>query len=375
MIYLDNAATTQMHDDVQAVMAEYETKNYFNVSAAYKPAVSLSNQIDTVRADILKKLNGSGAIIFTGCATEANNLAIYGSAKNKQATYIFSGIEHPSVYNVAQDLKNRNYNVLYINTLPNGSVDIKHLKTLLDSSVSFVSVMAVNNETGAINDIKSIVKLVKSVNPSIIVHSDCVQALGKIEIDLNSWGVDLCSFSAHKINGPKGVGALYIKSGVNINAHILGGGQEFGLRSGTVNTAGIMGFKKALDITLQNFEMTQNNLLNCKTEFLNFLNQNITDYKLNSSLDNSVNNTISLSFKGLRGEVIMHMLSEQGIIIGTGSACSSKHSDNRVLSQMGLNKNYIEGSVRISFGMFNTVTEAMDCAKALVIAVNTLKGI
>jgi len=364
-----------VHDEVQAEMAKYQTENYFNISASYKPAVSLGGQIDNVRADILNKLNGSGTIIFTGSATEANNLAIYGSAKNKQATYIFSSVEHPSVYNVAQDLKQKNYNVKYVNTLSNGTINIEHLKSLLDTSVCFVSVMAVNNETGAINDIKAIINLVKNFNNKIIVHSDCVQALGKINIDLNSWGVDLCSFSAHKINGPKGVGVLYIKSGVKINAHILGGGQEFGLRSGTVNTAGIMGFKKALDIALQNFENTQKNLLNCKTEFLNFLQHNITDYKLNSGLDSSVNNTISPSFKGLRGEVIMNKLAEQNIIIGTGSACSSRHSDNRVLSQMGLNKDYIEGSVRISFGMFNTLTEALECAKALITVVNTLKEI
>ena len=357
MIYFDNAATTKPTCEALEIFKNESANNYFNSSAQYSLSFNLYKDIEEIKKDISRLLCGNGKIVFTSGATEANNLAIFGSTFYKNKKYLFSSGEHPSVYNCAMELKNKGYNVDFISLKKNGEIDYDELKHKMDSNVCFVSAMLVNNETGAINDIKKIREIVDEKNKDCVLHTDCVQGLGKIKIDLDSWGVNLCSISAHKINGIKGIGALYISSNTKIKNIVFGGGQEYGLRSGTTNYPAIKSFyysiKTAIQKQLLDFEKVltlKNNLID-KLQSCNFNNLIIV------SNDKCSPYITSLLFKGIKGETIMRYLSACEILISTGSACSSNKVGNRILENMGFAKNDTAGSIRISFSGQNTIEE------------------
>ena len=311
-----------------------------------------------MRKSLLACLGGeNGKIVFTGSATEASNLALFGSVKKNTRKILVSMGEHPSVYNSALELKARGYDVVFVNLDKTGKVDINDFERKMTSDVDLVSIMHVSNETGAINDILSLVEIAKSVNPKVIFHCDGVQAFGKIEVNVDDLGVDMYTISAHKIYGSKGVGALYLKNTVSLKPIIFGGGQESGLRSGTENMLGIYTLYRASQIVTSNLEGNYKKIANLKKLFLDKLGQTNLKYTIHSFEDNSPY-IVSISFAGCRAETLLNMLGDyDNIFVGNGSACSAKKSGNRVLESMGVQKSEIEGNLRISFGIYNTPEE------------------
>lgn len=354
MVYLDNAGTTRPYDEVVEKFLHESREEYFNISALYQESFDLSKRVDEARRYFLSIIGGreGDRIIFTSGATEANNIAILGSTQMKNKKYLFSIGEHPSVYNTALFLKSQGYNVDFIPLQKNGQVDYDALYKMCDSEVCFISTMLVSNETGAINDIEKIARIVKGKSPKAIIHVDGVQALGKISIDVKKCHIDLLSMSSHKIGGLKGCGALYVSSNVNLKPTYFGGGQEYGIRSGTVNASGILAFEKALEMRMNNLEHNYKRAEDIK----NYLLERVKKYKniIVTSCKDSSPYIISLLFKGNRGETIQRFLSSRGILVGTGSACSSKKLGNRVLQEMGYTKDEILGAIRISLFDGNT---------------------
>ena len=364
MIYLDNASTTKMYDEVIEEYNNISKNNFFNASALYNKGLESKNLINKSRNTILNSLGATNFdLVFTGSATEANNMAIYNFSNRKNKNFVFSMSEHPSVFNVAKDLQNKGIDVRFAKLTKEGVVDKEHFKTLIDENTCFVSIMNVCNETGAVNDIKELVKIAKSINKSLIFHSDGVQAFLKIPVNLDNLGVDMYTISSHKVNGPKGVGALIVRKGLNINPYIIGGGQENNKRSGTENVAGICAFGKAVSINFLKLKSDYDEIKNLKKFFYNELKniKNFVCYTYNESFSPFI---LEGSFLGVKAETMLHMLEEYGIFISNGSACSSKKQGNRLLESMGLNFAEIESSVRFSFDYDTKIDDlkhALEC--------------
>ncbi len=369
MIYLDNASTTKICESAGQTMLKYASDFFYNPSAIYKEGAIIKKDIDEARRTICKALGTSFSdnVIFTGSATEANNLAILGSYRKNFGKMIFSYAEHPSVYNVTEQLKQSGACVEYVNLQANGEIDYADLESKLDESVSFISIMHVCNENGAINDLKRIGEIKNRICPKAIFHSDGVQAFGKLKINVDYFGVDLYTISGHKAFAPKGVGALYVKNKTILKPIIYGGGQEYGIRSSTENVPAIMAFKSAVE-DFGNIKENYEHVQKCKEAFVESLNNSFV--KINSYHSPYV---LSLSFKGVNGETLVHMMEEKEILISRGSACSSKKSGNRILENMGLSPNEILGSVRISFSKNTEVEEARFAGKTIMECYNILK--
>ena len=365
MIYFDNSATTKTYAEVAKYVCDCSQEMFYNPSSVYAPSIKAKNALNNARTTLLKLLNAStnDNIYFTGSATEANNIVLNGLARKNKKILVSIG-EHPSVFETAKNLKNNGFDVEFIELTKAGQVDVEKLLSKLDETVGLVSFMHVSNETGAINDIESISKLIKQKNPQCLVHCDGVQAFCKIKVNLKNACVDAYTISSHKIHGPKGVGALYIKKGVNLKPTIFGGGQEFGIRPGTENLPSILGFVKAAEIMQNNFENNFKHVLEIKNYMIDLLKQKCTDFVLNSS-DNSSPYILSVSFKGVKGEVLLHSLEMEEIYVSTGSACSSKLSGNRVLSSMGQSQSVIDGNIRFSFCETNTAQEVQKVVESL----------
>ena len=361
-VFFDNASTTKIMPEIAEELVCFNNDYYFNPSALYYHLHRMGEQnkptLENMRQSILKCLGGdNGKLIFTGSATEASNLAIFGSVKKNTRKILVSMGEHPSVYNSALELKNRGFDVEFVNLDKTGKVDIDDFEKKMTEDVDFVSIMHVSNETGAINDIARLVSIAKDVNPKAIFHCDGVQAFGKINVNVDDLGVDMYTISAHKIYGSKGVGALYVKNKVSLKPIIFGGGQESGLRSGTENLIGIYTLYRASQIVTKNLDENYNKILNLKNLFLQKLTKTNLKYALHSFEDNSPY-IVSVSFEKCRAETLLNMLGDyDNIYVGNGSACSSKKMGNRVLESMGVSKSDIEGNLRISFGLYNTPEE------------------
>ena len=359
MKYFDNAATTKIS---KASLEEYikASECFFNPSSLYAESGKTKALIEDARAFILKQLKGKpkSTLIFTGGATESNNAVLNAHITRKDKKYIFSAGEHSSIYETAKRYQEQGYNIVFVPLNKNGSVNVDALINELDNSVALVSIIHVSNETGAVNDIKEITTQVKDFNRNIIVHTDGVQALGKLDINLKDLGVDYFTMSAHKINGPKGIGALYIAEPNKFKPFIIGGGQEMNLRSGTENIPSICAFKQATqDLKIKDYSTHKQTIVdNLQGDFVL-----VSD-------NGCVNNIISVCFKGVRGETILHMLESKGYLVGTGSACNSKAGHNRVLSTI-VSNDYIEGAIRVSFGEDITVEDCKSLALELSHAV------
>lgn len=355
MIYFDNAATTPLDEIAIDALKEYGVEKFFNPSALYREALENTKTLNAARENILKIMHGDGDFIFTASGTEADNMAIYGVKKPKNARIIVSASEHSAMLNPATDLLNKGYDVAFAPLNPDGSVNIDEFKKLLNKDVCFVSIMHVNNETGAVNDLQKIVKLTKSVAPKSIVHSDGVQALMKVKVNLMNLGVDMYSVSAHKVHAPRGVGGLYIRKGVRINPLILGGGQEKGLRSATENLAGIVAFSKILE----KYDKMFNENVEKRKVVLDYLRQKISESMPEHIIVSPENSPhiLMLALKGVRGEVMLHSLEDYGILIGVGSACSSKKGINKFQSLLNLDDEHKEGIIRVSVSETNTIEE------------------
>jgi len=351
--YLDNAATTKIFPEEIEIIKQC-SENFYNPSAAYKPAVQVRKMYENARGEINSLLKGmDGRLVFTSSATESNNTVFEGLHLKAGNIVLISAAEHPAVFNAAHRLERRGVIVKNIPLDESGKVDFNEFEKLMTKEVALVSVMHVSNDVGAINDIKRLCEFAKSVNKNVIFHSDGVQAFGKIKVNLHDLGVDLYTISAHKIYAPRGIAALWIKNGVVIDPLLVGGGQEDGFRSSTENVAGALAFafasKKVVQELKNNFEKVEN----LRNKLLNLLlNSQISTFLNINSIDNSSPYILSLSLKDIKGEVLMNALASEGILISTGSACSSKHVGNRTLEAMKKPLNEVIGSIRISFSPY-----------------------
>ena len=354
MIYLDNAATTQISKEALITYNKYAEEIFYNPSAIYSLGVQTKSNINEARKTIKHALGtNDGNIIFTSSATEANNLAIFGTLRSNFKKAVFSMGDHPSSYNVALELEKRGVKVEFCPLQNNGQIDYEILEQIVDERTDLISIIHVSNETGAINDLKKINEIRQKKCPNAIFHADGVQAFSKIKVNLNYFGVDLYTISSHKIHGPKGIAALFVKNGIIVKPLILGGGQESNLRSGTENVPAIMAFKTAVENTM---DIKKN--LNYIAELKNAFIKNLSDISCKVNSDNSCSPYIlSLSFSGVKGETLVHMMEQNDIYISTGSACSTKKEGNRTLESMKIRNEDILGSVRISFSKHNTLEE------------------
>lgn len=364
MIYLDNAATTKPSDTAFERARIFVSEKFHNPSGLYAEGFALQGELKKARSALLCKVADEKAfeLVFTSCGTEADNQAIFGFAKRGNAVTTVG--EHAAVSAAFAELKNRGaIEARYAPLQKDGRVDVEKLLSLVDEKTSFVSVMHVSNETGAINDINSIAKQVKVKNPRVIFHSDGVQAYGKLPFRLGK-EVDLYSVSAHKIGGLKGVGALIKRRSLTLPPYLYGGGQESGRRSGTENVFGIKHFEYAAEE---------------KFETLNEDYERLSGYreKLWETLDKAIYTRISpqgaspyiltVSAVGLRGEILLHMANDKGLIVGTGSACSSnaKTRYNKTVLALGYDEKTADGTLRISFSPQTTETEIVKAVEIL----------
>ena len=355
MIYLDNAATTALDEKCLDIIREYNVERFYNPSALYRKAMESANAIKQARNSIAKSLGVKGEeIIFTASGSEADNIALLCSVRAKSGKVIIGSSEHSAVYNTALELKVRGYDVVFAPCDKYGRTDVGQLEKLIDNTVVLVSVMHVCNETGALNDLSAISKIIKAKAPRALFHSDGVQAYGKISVNLKSLGVDLYSISGHKIHAPKGIGALYCRSGLYLRTFVFGGGQENNVRSATENLPSIVAFgylaEKNLPSLTDNYKKT--------TELRDYLYQKLTDnfenVKINTDLLHSSPYVFSFALNSARGEVLVHCLEDRGIIVGTGSACNSQKSTKRIPAALGIEGDYAQGMLRVSFNENNT---------------------
>lgn len=363
MIYLDNAATTKPDSECLEVAGQYLTDKFYNPSALYAEGYNLHREINASRADILNLIANDHdfQIIFTSCGTEADNHAVF--CCGKRGNVVTTLGEHSAVFSAVNELKERGIEVRFAALNSDGSVDVDSLLSLIDRNTSLVSVIHVNNETGAVNDINSIGKAVKLINERALFHSDGVQAFGKIPYKLCR-EVDLYSISAHKIGGLKGNGALIKRKNLIIKPYIFGGGQEDGLRSGTENVFGIKMFELAAKKRYASLEENFNRVKNLKKRLAGRLDKGL--FTAISPEDGSPY-ILTVAAEGVRGEIILHEANDRGLIIGTGSACSSneKKRYSRVILSCGVEEARADGVLRLSFSPETTNEEVDEAAEIL----------
>ena len=372
MIYLDNAATTRVYDEAIKIMEKVCGEDYFNPSSTYPGGIAAKKIINDTRTVIAAALNCSpNSVYFTSCATEANNWALTCGLKNKKGNIVVGGGEHACVYECAKALKSSGMDVRFVPLDRNGRVTPDALAEVMDENTGLVSVMHVSNETGVINDIALLAETAKSIAPRCVFHSDGVQAFLKTDNDVCKNGVDMYSLSGHKVGAPKGVGALYISPKLNIRPFIYGGGQESGLRSGTENVAGIAALGVAVKVYNEHHNVKSindnHNLL------LNELKK-IPDVKIIAEIAPNTGMITAFTALGTKAEIIQTLCAADGVIIGRGSACSSKHSGNRVLSEMGLTQKEIDGALRIGLSPETTSDEILRAVDVIKTNIAKLRG-
>ena len=360
-IYLDNNATTPVDPDVYQAMIPYLTREYFNSSSMYSEAHGPAHALAEARAKVSCLLGGiiPDQIVFTGCATESNNTAVFGCMRANPARrrIITTVVEHPSVLEVCKAAEREGCEVTYLSVDPNGCLDLHDFIRALRPDTLLVSIMHANNETGVIFPIEELSRITKETDPNIIFHSDATQTVGKLPIDLQGSyaGIDLLSFSGHKIYAPKGVGALYIRRGTRIRSFMVGGHQESGRRAGTENVAGIVALGKACE-TVLNCRTEENQRIHSMRDRLeNSLEQVIPHLQINGKRALRLGNTCNLSCHYIEGEAILYQLNEHGICASSGSACTSGSLDpSHVLKAMQIPFTALHGSVRFSLGRYTT---------------------
>ena len=360
MIYFDNSATTKVLPEAADRAIHYMLSDFYNPSAAYGKAYSIEKDIDKARKYIASSICvNPDEIYFTSGATESNNIAIFGSLNSKisKPEIVTTMVEHPSVYEtILRAAQMFGASIKYAPLLPDGTVNLDELKLLLNEKTIFISIMHVNNELGSVNNLNAINKLVKQFAPNAIFHSDGVQGYLK-EYPL-SIPCDLYSVSGHKFHAPKGVGFLFVKNGVKNEGGQRGGGQERNFRSGTVNTPSIMAMETAIKAYISNFDNWHSAMYLVKRRMAENLLK-IPEVIINGpSVDCGAPHILNESFLGVRGEVLLHALEKEDILVSTGSACSSKKiGKNRILHAIGIDGARQEGAIRFSFSPFNTIEE------------------
>ncbi len=376
-IYLDYAATTPVDPRVSKVLVK-NLKNYGNTSSLHQIGQKANQIVEESRLSVAKTINAKPKeIIFTASATESNNMALKGVAfanKHKGKHIIISSIEHDCILNSAKYLKKQDFEITELPVNEDGLINLKDLEKAISKETILVSVMHANNEIGTIQPIAEIGKICRTKN--IYFHTDASQSLGKEKIDVEAMNIDLLTGSSHKLYGPKGVGLLYVRNGVNIEPQLHGGGHERGLRSGTVNLVLITAFSEALDLCKA--EQKSENIRQKKLRdwLIKELIKKITDSYLDGHATKRLANNINIRFKYIEGESIMLMLDEKGIFVSTGSACASNTlAPSHVLKAIGLPHGEIHGSIRISLGRFTTKAELEKLVEVLPKIIKDLRAI
>ena len=371
MIYLDNAATTKPNERALSRAAAYLTEKWQNPSGLYRAGLSLLGELKEARSALLSPVADETlfTLAFTSCGTEADNQALFGYGR--RGNVVTTAGEHAAVASAAAELKNRGVEVRFAPLNGDGSVNAEALLSLVDDKTSLVSVIHVNNETGAINDVNGLAKAVKAKSPRALFHSDGVQAYGKIPFRLGR-EIDLYAVSAHKIGALKGTGALIRKKSLSVRPYIFGGGQEGGERSGTENVFGIKVFAYAAE---EKFRTLKEDFTRLRAEREALWNALDKDIFVRISPEEGSPYILSVSAPGLRGEVLLHMADDRGLVVGTGSACSSnaKHRYSRVILACGADERTADGVLRLSFSPQTTAEERAAAADILNAAARELK--
>jgi cysteine desulfurase len=381
-VYLDNAATTQADERVILSMLPYYSQEYGNASSLHSYGTRAKEILDKSRSEIASYLGAlSDEIIFTSGGTEANNLALKGVAfanRSKGNHIIVSSIEHDCVLNCCKWLETQGFYVTYLPVDNSGTVDLPELRKVINKKTILVSVMHANNELGTLQPIEEIGEICR--NNGVLFHSDACQSFGKVPVDVNVSGLDLITINSHKIYGPKGVGALYVRKGVNIVPLFHGGGQEHGLRSTTENIPGIVGFATAAKLSIEEMDKEKTRLLELRRTFIEYLNKNFENAYVNGFAANTLPGLVNFSFHGLEGETmrLLLLLDEKGIAVSAGSACSSNdktHNASHVLQAIGLNQFEARGGIRVSFGRYSTMEDLEWFKESLAESVSSLTSI
>ncbi len=368
MIYLDNSATTRTLPEAAQAALQAMTEDFYNPAAAYAFGARTEKRVNEARQVLAQPLRAKREeIIFTSGGTESNNAAIFGSLRGWHGPrrVITTAVEHPSVFEAVQSLKQAgDVDIVILPVNEQGYPDLAALRDALTENTALVSMMHVNNELGTVTDLGAAARLIRRLAPRAVFHADGVQAY--LKVDTDRLGVDLYSLSAHKFHAPKGVGALYKRTGVRFAGGQIGGGQENNLRSGTLNVPGILGMEKAVLLYEQNLAAWRQNMRACKRRLYEDL-MTIPDVVLNGpALDEAAPHILNLSFMGVRGEVLLHALEQFDVCVSTGSACAArKAGKNRILTAAGIIGPRQEGAIRFSLCPFNTLEE-MDTAAQVV---------
>ncbi|NLT65080.1 MAG: cysteine desulfurase NifS [Acidobacteria bacterium] len=361
IIYADNNATTQVAPEVYEAMIPYFTEYYFNPSSMYEPARQTGQALAEARqtiADCLGRVDPK-EILFTGCATESNNTAIFGTARaNPDRRHIITTqVEHPAVLEVCRELERSGYKVTYLPVDREGKLNSRDFIRALTPDTLLVSIMHANNETGVIFPIEKLSRITKQTDPEIIFHTDATQTAGKLPLDL-TFGlpyVDMLSFSGHKLHAPKGIGVLYVRRGTRCRPYLLGGHQEDGRRAGTENVPYIIGIAKALELATRNREQDEAYVGRLRDRLENALCERIASVQVNGKGAPRLPNTLNISFHYIEGEGMLFQLSSYGICASSGSACTSGSLEpSHVLRAMKVPFTAVHGSVRFSLSRFNT---------------------
>lgn len=368
-IYLDNSATTKPYAQVIEYINYINSSVYGNPSSLHTKGIEAEKLIKKARDTISLSLKVSEKeIIFTSGGTESNNLAILGflEANPRRGKHLITTkIEHPSVLEVYKHLATKGYDVDFLEVDNTGIIKAENLRAIIRPETALISIICVNNETGAVQNLNEIIPIIKAVNKETVIHVDGVQGYGKLELNPKKLGIDMLSISSHKIHGPKGVGALYINRNIRLKPIQLGGGQEALLRSGTENVSGICGFGMASEIIFRNFHESLLKVKKIKSYFLKNLSKYVENYDIIST-ETSSPFILNIAFTGLRAEVLLHHLEVKNIFVSTGSACSSrKRVHSHVLTAMGLDPKTIESAIRFSFSADNTEREIDEVLSAL----------
>ena len=359
-VYLDNAATTRPKDEVIEAISWALKNLYANPSSLHRKGLEVEKEIKESRKVVARALGCSDReVVFTSGGTESNSLAINGliAANRRLGNHIITTkTEHKSVLNTFEQLSSNGFEVTYLDVDKEGFIYLEKLKESMRPDTLLVSIMHANNETGTIQPIMEIGEIIKKINRKTLFHVDGIQGFGKIKFSVKQANVDTYALSGHKIHGPKGIGALYIKSGVKIQPNLLGGSQENNLRAGTENVPGIVGLAKAASlISEENIEYMKV----LKAYLVKSLNESIDDIHFNNGInDNFTPHIINVSFKGIRSEIMLHSLEQDGVYVSSGSACTSRKKDfSHVLKAMGLKEDIIDSALRISISYTNTREE------------------
>jgi cysteine desulfurase len=361
MHYLDHSATTPVVDEAREAMLDVLANEFGNPSSVHAAGRAARALVEEARERVALAIGaGPSEIVFTGGGTDADNLAIKGAAHKARGRgnhIVTTTFEHHAVLDSADHLGSNGWQVTKVEVGPGGVVDPPRVADAARPGTVLVSVMTVNNEIGTIQPLAEIVEAVKAVDPGVVVHTDAVQALGNTPVDLHGWGVDLAAFSAHKLGGPKGVGALFVRSGVPLEPVLHGGGHERGLRSGTLNVPGIVGFGVAAEIAAKEVHEKADRLGPMRDRLLEGIRAAVPDVVVNGELDRRVPGNLNICIPGADGETLLLLLDEAGIACSSGSACQSGAMDpSHVLLSIGVSRELAEGSLRFTLG--RTTTEA-----------------